>query len=100
MSSIAIRLLTLATYVLALAVVPAVTPAIGQDEQQRAFKEAKSKGRLASAIPGSPVGRGLLAGLPFGQAASARSFECGTWPLPIYDDPDRKFQALMAAERT
>jgi hypothetical protein len=37
MSSIAIRLLTLATYVLALAVVPAVTPAIGQDEQQRAF---------------------------------------------------------------
>jgi hypothetical protein len=96
MSKSAIRLLTLAIYATALVVVPMVTPAKAATASSREIKKHKKK------IPKSPgfsdpwsAGRVRPVTRPPSQAAGvcpgiARSFECGTWPPPMYDDPDRK----------
>jgi hypothetical protein len=96
MSKIAIRLLALATYATALAVVPIVTPAKAATINSKQIKKPKKKiqkspgfGDPWSAVQAWPVTR------PSSQAGgvcpgNARSFECGTWPPPMYDDPDRK----------
>ena len=95
MSRIAIQLLTLATCVTALVVVPVVTPAKAAMSSSRHLKKHKKQRGPGFTDP-------WLAGqawpgnwLPVGRAGGAcpgngRSFECSTWPPPIYDDPDRK----------
>ena len=93
MSKFAIRLLTLAVYTTALVVVPMVTPAKAATSSSRHMKHKKKIrsgfGDSWSADRARPVTR------PPSQAGEvcpgiARSFECRTWPPPIYDDPDRR----------
>jgi hypothetical protein len=90
--------------VLALLVVPVGHTSQGHDEQHQAFKEAKKKGGLASAIHGLPVRRGLVTGLPVRQAAPARATaeasSVARGLLQFMMILIEKFQALMAAERT
>ena len=94
MSRIAIRLLTLATYVLALVVVPAVTPAKATISSSRHLEKHKKQRGPGFSDPRF-AGQAWPASRPSRQAGGvcpgiARSFECGAWPPPIYDDPDRK----------
>lgn len=94
MSKFAIRLLTLVAYATALVVIPMVTPAkaaTGSSRHITKHKKPKSPGFSDPRSAGQawPVTR------PSGQAGGvcpgiARSFECRTWPPPMYDDPDRK----------
>jgi hypothetical protein len=94
MSKFAIGLLTLAAYGTALVVVPMVTPAkaetsssrhIRKHKKQRSpgFRDPWSAGQAWPVTRPSSQGGGVCPG-------NARSFECGTWPPPMYDDPDRK----------
>src|SRR5882724_2780633 len=97
MSKFAIRLLTLAMYATALVVVPMVTPAKAETSSSKHIKKHKKQRSPGFRDPWSadqawPVTR------PSGQGGgvcpgNARSFECGTWPPPMYDDPDRKVSA-------
>ena len=95
MSKSAIRLLTLAIYATALVVVPMVTPAKAATASSREIKKQKKIPKsLGFSYPRS-AGRVWPATRPSSQADGvcpgiARSFECGTWPPPMYDDPDRK----------
>jgi hypothetical protein len=94
MSRIAIRLLTLATYVLALVVVPAVTPAKATVSSSRHLKKHKKQRGPGFSDPWF-AGQARPGNRPSSQAGGAcpgngRSFECSTWPPAIYDDPDRK----------
>ena len=96
MSKIAIRLLTLAKYATAPAMVPMVTPSKAEISSSKEMKKHKKRIQRStrfsdpwSAGQARPVSR------PSSQAGGvclgiARSFECGTWPPPMYDDPDRK----------
>jgi hypothetical protein len=89
MSKFAIRLLTLAIYATALAVVPTVTPAKAETSSSKKHKKRHGFSVPRSAGQAWPVSR------PSSQTGAvcpgiARSFECGTWPPPMYDDPDRK----------
>ncbi len=96
MSKFAIRLLTLAIYATPLVVVPMVTPAKAATSSSKHIKKHKKKiqkshgfGEPWSAGQAWPVTRppsragGVCPGI-------ARSFECGTWPPPFDEDPDRK----------
>src|ERR1700745_38769 len=92
MSRMAIQLLTLATCVTALVLVPGVAP-------------IRSKGGLASPIPGLPVRRGLVTGsqsvrqaAPARATAEASSVASGL--LQFMMILIEKFQARMVAERT
>ena len=96
MSRFAIGLLTLATYATALAVVPMVAPAKAATNSSKHIKKHKRKiqnsprfsdpwsaGRAwPVTTPSSPAG-GVCPGI-------ARSFECGKWPPPMDEDPDRR----------
>jgi hypothetical protein len=96
MSRFAIRLMTLAIYATALAVVPMVAPAKAATinskhltkhkrkiEKSAGFSDPWSAGRAWPVTRPSSQAGGVCPGI-------ARSFECGTWPPPVYDDPDRK----------
>jgi hypothetical protein len=94
MSRIAIQLLTLATCVTALVLVPVVTPAKAATSSSRYLKKHKKHKSPGFSDPWF-AGRAWPGNRPSSQAGGvcpgiARSFECGTWPPPIYDDPDRK----------
>ena len=93
MSGIAIRLLTLAIYVLALVVVPAVTPAKATVSSSRHLKKHKKQRGPGFSDPWF-ADQARPGNRPSSQAGGAcpgsgRS-ECSTWPPPIYDDSDRK----------
>jgi hypothetical protein len=93
MSKFAIRLLTLAIYATALVLVPTVTPAKAETSSSRHLKKHKKKSHGFS-VPRS-AGLAWPVSRPSSQTGAvcpgiARSFECGTWPPPMYDDPDRK----------
>jgi hypothetical protein len=94
MSRIAIRLWTLATYVLALVAVPAVTPAKATTSNGGHLNKPKKQKRPGFSDPWF-AGQARPGNRPSSQAGGAcpgngRSFECSTWPPLIYDDPDRK----------
>jgi hypothetical protein len=94
MSRIAMRLLTLTTFVLALVAVPAVTPAKATMSSSRHLKKHQKQRGPGFSDPWF-AGQARPGNRPSSQAGGAcpgngRSFECSTWPPPIYDDPDRK----------
>jgi len=94
MSKFAIRLLTLAMYATALVVVPMVTPAKAEASSSRHLKKHKKQKSLGFSDPWS-TGQASPVTRPSSQADAvcpgiARSFECRTWPPPMYDDPDRR----------
>ena len=94
MNEFAIRLLTLVMYVTALAVAPMVTPAKAATINSKHLKKHKKQMSPGFGDPWS-AGQARPVATPSGQAGGAcpgiaRSFECGTWPPPMYDDPDRK----------
>ena len=102
MRQCAIQFLTLALYTTALAVVPVVTSAKAETSSKHIKKHAQTRHMQRSLTTRSLVQRGH-ARESFGfvdprPAASTgdvcpgngRSFECATWPPPMYEDPDRK----------
>ena len=94
MSKFAIRLLTLAMYATALVAVPMVTPANAATNGGKHTKHKKKIQNSWSAGQASPVTR------PSSRPGEvcpgmARSFECKTWPPPMYDDPDRRVPARL-----
>jgi hypothetical protein len=94
MSKFAIRLLTLAMYGTALVVVPMVTPAKAETSSSKHIKKHKKQRSPGFRDPWSAGQAGPVT-RPSSQAidvcpGNARSFECKTWPPPMYDDPDRK----------
>lgn len=96
MSKFAIRLLTLAMYATAPVVVPMVTPANAETSSSRHLKKHQKKiqKRHRFSDPWS-AGQAWPVTRPSSQPGEvcpgiARSFECKTWPPPMYDDPDRK----------
>jgi hypothetical protein len=96
MSKFAIRLLTLAMYGTALAVVPMVTPAKAATNSSKQVKKQQRR------IQRSPVfsnpwsaGQAWPVARPSSAAGGAcpgngRSFDCRVWPPPFEDDPDRR----------
>jgi hypothetical protein len=94
MSKFAIRLLTLAMYGTALVVVPMVTPAKAETSSSRHIKTHKKQRNPGFRDPWS-AGQAWPVAKPSSHGGevcpgNARSFECATWPPPMYDDPDRK----------
>ena len=94
MSKYAIRLLTLAICATALVAVSTVTPAKAETGSSRHMKKHKNQ-KSPGFGDGWSAGRAWPVARPSSQAGGvcpgiARSFECGTWPPPMYDDPDRK----------
>jgi hypothetical protein len=88
MRKFAIRLLTLAIYATALAMVPTVAPAKTETSSSRHIKKHKKSHGFSvprSADQAWPVSR------PSSQtgAACSRGFECAKWPPPMYEDPQR-----------
>jgi len=92
MNKFAIGLLTLATYTTALVLVPTITPSNAATHSGKHIKHKKIHrhfGGSWSADRPWPVTR------PYYRAGGVcpgmgRSFDCGTWPPPIGEDPDRK----------
>ncbi len=95
MNKFAIGLLTLAMYTTALAVVPMVTPAKAATSSGKHMKH-KRKIHKHTGFGGSwSAGQPWPVTRPSSHAGGvcpgiARSFECGTWPPPFDEDPDRK----------
>jgi hypothetical protein len=96
MSKFAIGLLTLAMYATALVMVPMVAPAKAATYSSKQIKKHKGKIQYRPGFRDSwAAGRAWLVTRPSSQAGGAcpglaRSFDCATWPPPMYDDPDRK----------
>jgi len=96
MGEFAIRVLALAIGAAALVLVPTVTPATAATIHGKHFKKHKNRVHYGPGFRGPwSAGRARLVATPSIQAGTvcpgiARSFECGTWPPPIEDDPDRK----------
>jgi len=88
MSRFAIRLLTLAVYATALALVPTVTSAKAETSRSKHLKKHQKHIRWSAgqpwsvARPPSQAG-GICPGM-------GRSFDCRVWPPPFDEDPDRK----------
>jgi hypothetical protein len=94
MSKIAIWLLTLATYATALMVIPMVAPTKAEASSSKHMKKHKKQRSAGFRDPWS-AGQAWPVTRPASQSGevcpgNARSFECKTWPPPMYDDPDRK----------
>jgi hypothetical protein len=94
MSRFAIRLLTLAVYATALALVPTVTSAKAETSSSKHLKKHQKQKR-----PG--FGHRWSAGQPWPVArppspaglvcpGMGRSFDCRVWPPPFDEDPDQK----------
>jgi hypothetical protein len=100
MSKFAIRLLTLAMYATALALVPMGTPAKAETSGSKHLKKHKrqnSHKRQRSLGFGHPrsAGQPWPVTRPASQTGAVcpgigRSFDCRVWPPPFDDDPDRK----------
>jgi len=92
MNKLAIRFLTLAACTTALALVPTVTAA---DAATHGGKQMKHK-KIHRDFAGSGyVGQPWPVARPYYRSGGVcpglgRSFDCGTWPPPIDEDPDRK----------
>jgi hypothetical protein len=96
MSKFATGLLTLAMYATALVVVPMVTPAKAETSSSKHIKKHRKKIQRSPGFsdPWS-AGQAWPVPRPSSQAGGgcrgiARSFECGSWPPPMEDDPDRR----------
>ena len=95
MSKFAIRLLTLAMFVTALAVVPAITPAEAATNSKHVKKHWtmthwSHRNSYGSSDPWS-AGQARPYSQPGGACPGiARSFDCRVWPPPFDEDPDRK----------
>ena len=96
MSKFAIRLLTLAIYTTPLVVVPMAMPAKAEtsSSSSRHIKKHRTQKSPGFSDPWSAGQAGPVT-RPSSRAGEvcpgiARSFECATWPPPMYDDPDRK----------
>jgi hypothetical protein len=97
-----IQLLTLAIYTTALAVGPVVISAKAETSSKHIKKHMQTRHMQTSFATGNHVQRrraqdsfGFSDTTPAGPInggcpGSGRSFECATWPPPMYDDPDRK----------
>jgi len=88
----ATRLLTLATYLTVLVLVPAIAPA---NAASNAHEEEKVRTRSPDFGDSRSVGQARPITRPSSQAGSicagaARSFDCKQWPPSIDEDPDRK----------
>src|SRR5579859_4629949 len=95
MSKLAIRLLTLAIYATAPVVVPVVTPAKAETSSSKHIKKHKKIQKRPGFSDHWSAGRAWPISRPSSRGGMvcpgiARSFECGTWPPPMCDDPDRK----------
>jgi len=104
MSGFAIRLLILAMSATALAVTPMVTPAKAETSSSKHIKKHKKIHRsptyndpwsAGQVWPGSQPWRANQAGSNNRSSSQAgvscfRAFECGKWPPPFDEDPDRK----------
>jgi hypothetical protein len=96
MSKFAIRLLTLAMFATALAVVPVITPAEAATNSKHAKKHLRMTHWSHRNSYGSSDPWSAGQARPSSQAGEvcpglARSFECrGTWPPPFDEDSDRK----------
>jgi hypothetical protein len=90
MSKLAIRLLTLAIYATALVLVPMVASAKAESGSSRHVKKHKKQKSHGFSVPRS-AGRAWPVSRPSSQpdAACSRGFECGKWPPPMYEDPQR-----------
>ncbi|HLX14353.1 MAG TPA: hypothetical protein VKS24_04005 [Bradyrhizobium sp.] len=93
MSKFAIRLLTLAAFATALAMVPMAAPA------EAAHSSKHFKKRIAYRSPRISYGWSAGEAWPAARSYSppgpvcpglARSFDCRVWPPPFDEDPDRK----------
>ena len=94
MSKFAIRLLALAAYATALALVPMVTPAKAESSSSKHLKKHKRQMRLGFDHRWS-AGQPRPVTSPPRQAGAVcpgmgRSFDCRVWPPPFDEDPDRK----------
>jgi len=98
-SRIAIQLLMLGIYAMALAVVPAVTPAKATTSSSKHIKHKKHRGPgfsdprfvgQARPVPGPSSPAGAVC------PGNARAIDCRVWPPPIEDDPDRKVSGTDA----
>jgi hypothetical protein len=92
MSKFATSLLTLAMYTTALVVIPTATPAeaaTSSGTHAKHKKKIRSGGGYWSAGRARPVTRPYY-GTGEVCPGIARSFDCRTWPPPMYDDPDRR----------
>jgi hypothetical protein len=92
MSKFATSLLTLAMYTTALVVIPLATPA---EAATSSGTHAKHKKKIRSGSGYWSAGRARPVTRPYygtGEVCPgiARSFDCRTWPPPMYDDPDRR----------
>jgi hypothetical protein len=94
MRKFAIRLLTLAAYATALALVPMVTPAKAETSSSKHLKKHKRQKSHGFGHPRS-AGQPWRVTRPPSQAGAVcpgmgRSFDCRVWPPPFDEDPDRK----------
>lgn len=97
MRQCAIQFLTLALYTTALAVVPVVTSAKAETSSKHIKKHMQTRHMQRNLVQRRHAQESFgfnypgPAGPPNGGCpGSGRSFECATWPPPMYDDPDRK----------
>jgi hypothetical protein len=98
MSKFATRLLMLAVYALALGMAPDVPPAKAETSHSKHLKKHKKKfyrgpglGDPWSAGRAWPDNQAWRTTAPSSQIRTCfRGFECGKWPPPFDEDPDRK----------
>jgi hypothetical protein len=93
MSKYAIRLLTLGICATALVVVPIAKPANAETSRSKHVYKHKKIYRSPGFTDPWAAGQVQPVARPPSRAGCpgiARSFECGTWPPPFEDDPDRK----------
>jgi hypothetical protein len=96
MSKIVIRLVTLLMYATSVPVIPMIIPAQAETSSSKHMKKHMKTIRERPGFSGSwSAGQTWPVTRPSGRAGAvcpgiARSFECGTWPPPFDDDPDRK----------
>ena len=95
MSKFAIRLLILAISATALVAAPMASPAEAATSSSKHIKKHKKIHRLPGFGDPWSAGQPWPVARPSSRAGGgcrgiARSFECGTWPPPMEDDPDRK----------
>jgi hypothetical protein len=95
MSKFAIRLLILAISATVLVAAPMASPAEAATSSSKHIKKHKKIHRPPGFSDPWSAGQAWPVARPSSQAGGgcrgiARSFECGRWPPPMEDDPDRK----------
>lgn len=92
MSKFAIGLLILAVYTTAQMAIPMVAPAMAATNTSKHMKHKRKAQKRSGFSSSWSSGQTWRATRPAGEVCPgiARSFECGTWPPPFDEDPDRK----------